>query len=174
LIDAPPSDHGVLSHPPGEHLQNLRHAHPPPLDQAKDHAEVLDYRPRPRPRWLSRRRRLGRRGRGGTFAALGVEFALLVLTLFVLVVGRAAAIGLTFATGFPASEGTTQIAAPRIARMREKENPAVPTARPAPAQLRPGSKNRPEQHVIREDQSDDRTAPIPIRGEPKMLPDLDC
>ena len=75
---------------------------------------------------------------------------------------------------FPAAEGTTQIAPPRVAIMSEKKNPTVPTARPAPAQLKLESQNRPEQHVIREDQSDDRTAPIPIRGEPKMLPDLDC
>jgi hypothetical protein len=47
----------------------------------------------------------------------------------------------------------------------------VPTSLQAPAQLRLGSNNRSQQHVIGEDQSDYRAAPIPIRGEPKMLPD---
>jgi hypothetical protein len=100
--------------------------------------------------------------------------AFLLLARLILVVNRAALIGLALAVGFRASKRTAQIAAPGIAWVSEKEDPAVPTARLAPVQLRLGSENRSEQHVIGEDQSDYRPAPIPIRGELKMLPNLDC
>jgi len=72
------------------------------------------------------------------------------------------------------AEGTAQIPPPRVARVRQKENSAVPTADPAPAQLRLGPQHRSQHRVVREHQADDRTGSIPIFGEPKMDRDLDC
>jgi hypothetical protein len=83
-------------------------------------------------------------------------------------------VGLAPAMGLATAKGTAQILTPRIARVREKENPAVPTARQAPAQRRPDPDNRSQQRVIREHQSHDRPASIPIFDEPKMRRDLDC
>jgi len=74
----------------------------------------------------------------------------------------------------PTAEGTAQIPPPRVARVRQKENSAVPTADPAPAQLRLGPQHRSQHRVVREHQADDRTGSIPIFGEPKMDRDLDC
>jgi integrase/recombinase XerD len=73
-----------------------------------------------------------------------------------------------------AAERTAQISPARITRVGEKENPTVPTASPAPAQLRVGSPNRAQQHVMGEDQFDHRAASIPAGRKAKMLPDLDC
>jgi hypothetical protein len=100
--------------------------------------------------------------------------ALLLLAVLILVVGGAALAGPTLVVSFPASERTPQITPAGIARVGEKENPAVPTAGPAPAQLRLGSQDRAQQHVIRQDQLDHRAVPIPVGRKPKMLPDLDC
>jgi hypothetical protein len=96
---------------------------------------------------------------------------LLHLAILVLVIGGAPLVGLTLAMGLPTSERTAQVPAPGVPWVREKEDPAVPTSLQAPAQLRLVPNNRSQQHVAAEDQSDDRAAPIPIRGEPKMLPD---
>lgn len=72
------------------------------------------------------------------------------------------------------AEGTTQIPPPRVARVRQKEDPAVPTARPAPVQLRLGPEHRSQHRIVREHQADDRSGPIPILDEPKIRRDLDC
>ena len=72
------------------------------------------------------------------------------------------------------AEGTAQISPPRVARVGEKEDPAVPTARPAPAQLRLGPEHRPQHRVVREHQAAGRSGSIPILDEPKMRCDLDC
>jgi hypothetical protein len=88
--------------------------------------------------------------------------------------GSAPKVGLAPTMGLTTAEGTAQILTPRIARVREKENPAVPTAGQAPAQRRLGPQNRSQQRVIREHQSDDSIASIPIFDEPKMRRDLSC
>lgn len=168
MIDPAPSNQAVLSHPPGEHLQNLFHSDLASFDEADDHADIFDNRPGPRQRCRVRWRWRD------TFTTLGVLLALLLLANLVLVVRGAAAVRLRFAMGLLASEGATQITPPRIAGLREKKDPAVPTARQAPAQLRLGPQDRPEHHVIREDQSGNQTDPIPVRRESKMLLDLDC
>ncbi|MHC1763379.1 MAG: hypothetical protein AB9869_03590 [Verrucomicrobiia bacterium] len=170
MIDPARSDHAVLSHDPGEHLQNLRYSDWAPFDQTGDQAHILEDRPGPRQSFL-RYRKTWRRGRDRCLSALGILLALLFLAILILVVSRAAPAGLTLAVGFPTSEWTAQILTPGIPWVREKEDPAVPTPCPALAQLRLGSDNRSQQHVIGEDQSDYRTAPIPILDEPKMLPD---
>jgi hypothetical protein len=66
------------------------------------------------------------------------------------------------------------VPSPGVARVGEKENAAVPTARQAPAQPGVHSQYRSEQHVVRQDQRADRPPAIPIRGEAEMLSDLDC
>ena len=92
----------------------------------------------------------------------------------VAVVGRAALVGASLTVGLGASEGTPQIAAPRIARVAQKEDPTVPTSSQAPAPRWAGLQNRSQQRVILEDQLRDDAGPIPIRFEPKMLLDPDC
>ncbi|MFO1498487.1 MAG: hypothetical protein U1G07_08865 [Verrucomicrobiota bacterium] len=99
---------------------------------------------------------------------------LLHLAPLVLVVGGAPLVGLTLAMGFPASERTAQVLTRGVPRVREKEDPAVPTSLQAPAQLRLVLNNRSQQHVAAENQSDNWAVPIPICGEPKMLPDRYC
>ena len=170
LIDPARSDHAVLSQDPCEHLQHLRQSDSPPFDQTGDHAHILEDRPGPRRRFL-RYRKSWRRGRDRCLWALGILLALLLLATLILVISRAALAGLTLAMSFPTSERTAQIPAPGIPRVREKEDPTVPATSPAPAQLRLVPNNRSQQHVTREDQSDYRAAPIPIRDKPKMLPD---
>ena len=99
---------------------------------------------------------------------------LLLLAWLVLVISGAAPTGLPPPMRFPASERAAQILPTGVARMREKENPTVPTASPAPAQLRLGPQNRAQQHVIGKDEGHYRATPLPIRAKLKMLPDLDC
>ena len=99
---------------------------------------------------------------------------LLLFARLVLVVSGAATTGLPPAMRFPASERAAQIAPTGIARVSEKEYPAVPTASPASAQLRLGPQNRAQQHIIGKDQGHHRATPIPIRAKLEVLPDLDC
>ena len=74
----------------------------------------------------------------------------------------------------PAPERTAQILAPRVARVGEKEDSAVPAAGPALAQRRLGPEHRSQHRVVREHQAEDRNGSIPIFDEPKMDRDLDC
>ena len=168
LIDSARSDHAVLSHYPAKHLQNLRQTNLAPLNEAGDHADV--FHDRLWPRWIFLRQRCGSHG-NSLLPPFGILPLLLLLAPLVLIVGGTPLVGLTPAMGFPTSERTAQVLTRGVPRVREKEDPAVPTSLQAPAQLRLVPNNRSQQHVAAEDQSDDRAAPIPIRGEPKMLPD---
>jgi len=172
LIDTTGTNHGVLSHRPGEHLQNLVEGDRARLDEADEQTDVKEDRTGPR-EGFDRSRRGGGGGRYEGLAAPGVEEALLKFTGLVAVVGAAALVGLAPAMDLPAAEGTAQIASTRIAWVGEKEDTAVPTAGQAPAQPGQCSQNRSQQHAIHEDQGGHRTALIPIRDKTKMLPDLD-
>jgi hypothetical protein len=173
LVDPPRADHAVLSQGPQQHRHHLRQTHRTPLQETGHHAQLREHWPGPGRRELGhRRRRRWRASRG--FAALGVERPLLLLARLIPVVGRTALAGLMPAMRLPTAEGTAQIATPRVARVREKEDPAVPTAGQAPAQPRLGAEHRSQQRVIREHQGDHRTASIPIGDEPKLRRDLDC
>lgn len=169
LIDPAGTGHGVLSHRPGEHLQNLGHGDGAPFDETNEQAHIEEDPTGPRG-GLGGGNRGGERGRQ---AASGVEPALLELAGLVAVVGAAALVGLAPAVGLAAAEGTAQIASTGIARVAEKEDPTVPTAGQAPSQPGIHAQHRSQQPAIRQDQTGDEAVPIPIRGELKVLPDLD-
>jgi len=147
--------------------------------EAGHHAQIREHWPGPSRRELVHRRRRRRprwwrRWAGRGFTALGVLSSLLLLAGLIPVVVGAAPVGLTLAVGLPTTKGTAQIRAPRVARVREKEDPAVPTAGQAPAQRSLGAQHRSQQRVIREHQGNPRTVAIPIFDEPKLRRDLDC
>ncbi len=139
LIDPGGSNHGVLSHRPPEHLHDLVESDGAALDETDQQADVQEDRPGPRGEGFGRGSRGGgdRRDRG--FAAPGVEEALLQFAGLVPVIGAAAPIGLVPTKGLATTEGTAKIVSTSIARVSEKEDPAVPTAGQAPAQPRPYS-----------------------------------
>jgi len=151
LIDSAGSNHGVLSHRPGEHLQNLVESDRAPLDEADQKTNVSENGVRPRESF-GRGRCSGPGDRGGRLGAPGVQEALLQFTGLVAVVGAAALVGFTPAVGLPTTERTTQIASTGIARIGEKEDPAVPTSSQAPAQPGVNTQDRSQQHAIREHQ----------------------
>ncbi len=168
LIEAAGSNHGVLSHRLGQPLRNLLQTEGASFDEADQKADVTEDGKRPKEGFG----RGGRRGRDGALRAPGVEKAFLEFARFVAVVGRTASVGLSFAVRLAAAERTPQIVPARIARVGEKENAAVPTASQALAQPGQKAQDRSQQHAIREDQAGHGAAPIPIRRETKMLPDL--
>jgi len=173
LIDPARTHHAVLSQGLPEHRHHLSPTDPTSLDEAGHHLDIRKDRRRPGDG--GRRERARRRtDRNGGLAALGVLRPLLLPPRFVAVVRDTTLGGRSLALGLPAPEGAAQVPAPRVARVREKENPAVPTAGQAPAQPRPDADNRSQQRVIREHQGDDRIAAIPIFDEPKIRRNLDC
>lgn len=163
----------MLSQDPPPHRHHLRPTDPTLLDQPDDQAEIIEHPSGPGDG--ARRPRADRRlDRNGGLAPPGILRPLLLPTHFVTVVGDTALGGRSLTVRLPTPEGAAQIPAPRVARVREKENPAVPTASQAPAQRRPGADHRSQQRVIRERQGDNGLAAIPIFDEPKMGRDLDC
>lgn len=159
----------MLSHRPGQHLQYLRQTHGAPFDEAGDDPDVLDYPPWPRWGWWLRRGNPP--GRGPTAC---IQRTLLHPTLRLAVISHTAPGRRSPPVSFATTERATQIPAPGIARIDEKENPAVPAAVPAPSQLSPGLQNRSQQHIIRPNQRSHRATAIPVNVEPKVRLDLDC
>jgi hypothetical protein len=106
--------------------------------------------------------------------AITVLLAPAFLTLLPAIVRDTAVGGLALAVGVTATERTPQIPASRIARIREKENAAMPTAREAAPQ--PGMRpQRPAQDpIVLLDQIGHYDAAIPIRTKLEMRLDLDC
>ncbi len=76
--------------------------------------------------------------------------------------------------GFSAAKRAAHVPTPRITRMREEKNTAMPAAAQALPPVRLGSQHRPQDHVILQDQSGDRLCSIPLRSKPEMLPDQGC
>jgi hypothetical protein len=168
----------VLSHRPQEHLHNLLQTHLTPFDQAGEHPDILEDRPgtgQTRLRWRGLRWRgqshtARRLGRG--FAPLGVLITLLALVLPVIL--RTAPRRLLPPVGMATAKRATQVPPPRIARVCEKENPAVPAPAQALPQRRAASQNRPEQHVVRQNQRHHRPRAVPTFGKAKVLRNLGC
>ena len=75
---------------------------------------------------------------------------------------------------FLAAERTPQIIPPGVARITEKEDPAMPASSQALSQVRAGFKNGSQQPVILKHQTRHRVIPIPTAGKVKMLCDLYC
>ena len=78
------------------------------------------------------------------------------------------------AVSFPAAEWTPQILAPRVARVGDKINPAMPTSGQARSQVRPGLQNRSQEQVILQHQPRHRSFPIPAGAKLELRCDLYC
>jgi len=191
VIDPTPSAHALLSQNVREQLEDLCPADGSVLEPADDHLDMFHDRLRP-----GCVRRLGRRvigldrwlggpprGHRGLAAASGgtalVQVPFLAPPFLGPVVGSAACAGLTPGVGFTATEGTAQILAfaarpvlaTGIARIREKEDPAVPTADQAPTPLRLPSQYRSQDLIVLQDQMPDFRAAVPVPSKPKMRRD---
>jgi len=152
VIDFAQPDQGVLSQ---NSLKDLCAAHRASLDQADDHAHILQHQRIPAGRTL-----LGYRlASCGAIAvrielrALAVERALLFLAYRITIIGDTANSGLLLAMSSPAAKGTTQVFATRITRMSQEKDPAIPAADQAAAQQRLGSEHRSQKYVILQNQS---------------------
>ena len=187
VIDPAPPAYALLSQNVRQQLPDLRATDVPPFDPTDDHPDMRHDRLRPQGarrlgRWVlggCRWRRCLAAARGG--AAL-VEVPLLLAPFRALVVGEAAGARLLLAVGFPATKGTAQvlarapgqILAPGIARIREKEDPAVPTAGQAPSPVRLLAQERSQNLVVLQDSLPDLRPTIPVPGKLKLRRDRYC
>lgn len=187
VIDPAPPAHARLSQNVRQQLQDLGATDGPVLNPA-DHPPHLRHQ-RLGPSDLRRRGWRGLRlGWGHRDLAATSGWTALIKVPFLAppfwgpVVGRAACAGLTPGVGFTATEGTAQILAfaarqvlaPGIARVGEKEDPAVPAADQAPTPMRLPSQDRSQDLVILQDQKLDFRPPIPVSGKLKMGRDRYC
>jgi hypothetical protein len=134
LIDPAPANHAVLSQDPGQHRQNLLTSDWALLDQAHHYPQMLED-------WFGARERVSGRWRSDRTLRNLLSPPRILEGLFdfawaVPVIGDTALDGTTLAMRFFAAKGTAQILAPGIARVREKENPAMPASGQARSQLR--------------------------------------
>ena len=103
IVDSLPADEAGLSQSPPEHLQDLVHAHSPPLNEARHHPHMLHYLRIPPARAGLR---LLRRIRRPFFPpALSVLSPLLLLALLSAVIGGTPARGPLLAIGISAAKG---------------------------------------------------------------------
>jgi hypothetical protein len=114
----------------------------------------------------------GRRGDDGL--AFGILQGFLLPPLLALVIGDTPLGRSLLAVGLATAKGATQIVATPIARVGQKENPALPTPGQAAPQVRLGAQDRTQQQIILQDQGGDGLLMIPVGLKGKMLRDLDC
>lgn len=138
MIEPSAPGHAVLSQNLPQHLHNLLPPHLVPFDQAAHRAHMLEQRLAPSA-VLTRDLAWPAHNHPGTFA---VEMAPFDLALRLPVVGDTTPGRFLLPVGFLAAEGTTQIPAPGVARIRDEENPAMPAAAQAAASLRSLPQNR--------------------------------
>jgi hypothetical protein len=183
LIDPSHSGHAVLSQNFLQHLEDLLPAHRTSINQAHNNPNMFDQGLRPGGAHLCGWRRY--------FFSLLQRWwfaAALVVGLFPLssplrpVIGHTASDRLPAAVGLTATKRTSKvfatdiahILAPRIARIGEKEDPAMPASRQASSQVGLAFQNRSQQQIILQHQTANPLAPIPVRAKLKMLLDLCC
>jgi hypothetical protein len=187
VLDPPSSGHAGLSQNVRQQLPDLRAPDGSPFDPTDHHPDMRHHRFRPRGAC-----RLGRRARGDgrwdpSCAAAGggatlVEILLLLASLPTPVVGDAAGGRLLLAVGFPAAKRAAQvparaageIRAPRIARIGEKEDAAVPTAGQAPSPVRLLAQERSQNLVVLQDSRPDLRPAIPVPSKLKLRRDRYC
>jgi hypothetical protein len=105
---------------------------------------------------------------------MAVLYPLLLFPLWAPVVLHTACGRTLLAMRGSAAKRTAQIPAPRVPRMREEENPTMPTTGETRPQLGMVPENRAQHHVILPHQSPDPLAPpVPIRAELEKFLDLD-
>jgi hypothetical protein len=172
MIDFDAAAHAVLSQNSLEHLGNLSPADRSVLNQAADHAHMFDYRHRPVVRLVTWN--FGRIVRTNCCPAFIILLALLDLPILPPVVIDAALGGTLSAVSILAAKGTSQVRTTGVARVRQKENAAMPAPGQAGSQTRLGSQNRSQKQIILQHQGGYRPSVIPVRPELEMLLDLDC
>lgn len=142
LLHLGAANHGVLSQNCGRHPQDRPAAEPPPLNQADHHPHILDHQRVPpvaaAPGGRCSGPIAGRHWRAVFAGPALVEPALDAFTLGTAIIGGTALRGSPLALDLPTTKRATQIPASGIARMRKKENAAVPAPGQAGAQMRLG------------------------------------
>lgn len=177
IINPAAADHAVLSHRPGQHLQNLIRAHPPALDQTRDHPQIAHH-VRVKPALLQHQVApflldVAKTCLPFHHASLAVLYLLLELALFGAVVLHAALGRTSLTVRILAPEGTTQIVAPGITWMRQEEYPAVPAAGQASPKAGLGPQYGPENEIVLQHESPDLAHAVPARPKLKMGLDFD-
>jgi hypothetical protein len=160
----------LCSHRPHHPLENLLFAHTPTLDQARHHRDIAHEACREIPVCFPERR-MGR-GAGFTRDAFAVWDLLLRLAFLGRVVGDATLDRTLPAMRLSASQWTPQVAPPGVTRMRQEENPAMPTPAQTSPQVGSRPQHRPQHHVILLHQSAHFALAVPIGTELEMLLDF--
>ena len=189
MIDLPSARQGELSQNLGPHQQHLAAADSTAFNQTDDHPDVLDYPWAGRDGapfgsgwfWpargtLRRRRRWAWAGlsRRQTTAAL-IELFLNLFSLRLAVIGGAAPKGSAPARFGPATKWASDLPQlVRIARVRQKENPAMSASGQAGTQTRLGPQNRSQNIIVFQYQGSHGALAIPVRPILKMPCDPDC
>ena len=189
MIDSLAARQGELSQNLGPHQQHLAAADATAFNQTDDHPDVLDY-PRagrdevPFSRgWFwpargtlrqSRRRPWAGRSRRQTTTAL-IELFLNLFSLRLAVIGGAAPKGSPTARFGPATKRAPDLPQlVQVARVRQKENPAMPAPGQAGTQTRLGPQYRSQNKIVFPRQGSHMALAIPLRPILKMLCDPDC
>ena len=189
MIDPLAARQGELSQNLGPQQQHLAAADATAFNQTDDHPDVLDY-----PRagrdgvpfgcgWFwpargtlrpSRRRPWAGRSRRQTTAAL-IELFLNLFSLRLAVIGGAAPKGSAPARFGPATKRAPDLPQlVQVARVRQKENPAMPAPGQAGTQTRLGPQYRSQNKIVFPRQGSHMALAIPLRPILKMLCDPDC
>ena len=182
MIDLFAAHQAVLSHIFGQHRQHLAAADPAAFNEADYHPHMLEHQ-----RAGSGRADFGSGGAGLTGGGLGcrslralatsalIELALLPFAPWITVVGDAAPNGLRSAMRLPTTKGAPHfVALHGVARMRYKENAALPTTSPAASQVRLGAQNRSQNKIIFQHQGRYRALTIPAWPKFKMFRNRYC
>jgi hypothetical protein len=175
IIDPPAANHAVLSQHPGQHLQDLRRAHPPALDQTYDHPQIAQHscaNPALKRLQVAPGLLTGVDRRSFTLAPLLVLDLLFGLAFRRLVVLGTAFVRTPLALRLSAPERTPEILTAGVTRMGQEENLAMPTTRQTPPQAWIGPQHAPEHEIVLQDQILDSLATVPARPELKMLLDF--
>jgi hypothetical protein len=109
----------------------------------------------------------------GPSAALAVLQFLFIFAFIGAVVVQAALGGISLPMHLAAPKRTAQIPAPGVPGIGQEENPALAATAQTASQMGVGMQDRPQQDVIRRDQSADAAAAIPIRDALKLPLDFE-
>lgn len=182
MIDSFAAHQAVLSQIVGQHRQHLARADPAAFNEADHHPHMLEHQ-----RAGPGRADFGSTGAGLRGEGLGwrrlralatsalIEVALLPFASWITVVGDAAPNGLRSAMRLPTTKGAPHfVALHGVARMRHKENAALPTTSPAASQVRLGAQNRSQNKIIFQHQGRYRALTIPVRPKFKMFRNRYC
>lgn len=178
VIDSSAANHAVLSHRPGQHLQNLADTHSPAFDQARYHLHITNHlrvEPAVMPLYqvpAGVRRSAAQRCFRWQLCPLAV------LKLFLLLAfRRAVVLDATFrrtplAVRVSAPERATEIIAAGVTWMSQEKYAAVSTAGQASTKARVVLQYGPEDEIVLQHKSVNPRLTVPARPKLKMLPDF--